>query len=85
MPSTNVLIGARLAGLVAVVIVLVLALSGTSAGGGNVSEADVTKVRTAMTAAGCTLESKPSAAEQQHMSSADQTVSYPTFPASSGT
>jgi hypothetical protein len=84
MPSTNVLIGAGLVGLVALAIVLIVALSGTGSGEGNVSEADVTRVRTAMTAAGCTLESKPSAAEQQHMSSADQLVTYPTFPAASG-
>ena len=85
MPSTNVLIGAGLVGLVAVAIVLILALSGTSSGSaGNVTAGDVTRVRTAMTAAGCTFEEKRASADQQHMSSADQHVRYPTFPASSG-
>ncbi len=69
MPTTNVLIGAGLVGLVAVVLVLILALSGTSSGSaGNVTAGDVTRVRTAMTAAGCTFEGKRSSAEQQHMS-----------------
>jgi hypothetical protein len=84
MPSTNSLIGAGLVGLVAVAIVLILALSGTSSGAGDVSEGDVTKVRAAMTAAGCTLVSKRAAADQQHMSAADQAVRYATFPPSSG-
>jgi hypothetical protein len=85
MPSTNVLIGAGLVALAAVVIVAILTLSGTSSGSaGNVSAGDVTRVRSAMTAAGCTFEEKRASADQQHMSSADQRVRYPTFPASSG-
>ena len=85
MPGTNVLIGAGLALLVVVVIGAILAVSGTSSGsGGNVSAGDVTRVRSAMTAAGCTFEEKRASAEQQHMSSTDQHVRYPTFPASSG-
>jgi hypothetical protein len=85
MPSTNVLIGAGLVGLVAVALVLILALSGTSSGSaGNVTAGDVTRVRTAMTTADCTFEEKRASPDQQHMSSADQTVRYPTFPASSG-
>ena len=59
MPSTNVLIGAGLVGLVAVALVLILALSGTSSGSaGNVTAGDVTRVRTAMTTADCTFEEK---------------------------
>jgi hypothetical protein len=86
MPTTNVLIGAGLVGIVAVAFVLILALSGTSgSGAGDVTQGDVTRVRTAMTAAGCTLDQAPSGADQQHMSDPNQHVTYRTFPASSGT
>jgi len=84
MPGTNVLMGVGLVGIVAIAIALIVVLSGGAGGGGNVTEGDVTNVRTAMTAAGCTLESKRASAEQQHMSEPDQLVTYPTFPASSG-
>jgi hypothetical protein len=84
MPGTNVLIGAGLVGIVALAIALIVVLSGSSGTIPNVTTADVTKARSAMTAAGCTLRAQRAAAQQQHMSSADQVVSYPTFPASSG-
>jgi hypothetical protein len=84
MPGTNVLMGAGLVGIVVLAIALIVVLSGGAGGGGNVTEGDVTNVRSAMTAAGCTLESKQASADQQHMSEADQIVTYPTFPASSG-
>jgi Protein of unknown function (DUF3105) len=84
MPSTNMLIGVGLVGAVALAIVLIVALSGSSSTAPNVSTGDVTKVRTAMTAAGCTFDSRRASADQQHMSDPNQSVSYPTFPASSG-
>jgi hypothetical protein len=84
MPGTNVLIGAGLVSIVALATVLIVVLTGSGGGGGNVSEGDVAKVRAAMTAAGCTLETERASAEQQHMSEPDQLVRYPTFPASSG-
>ncbi len=84
MPSTNVLIGVGLVGVVALAIVLIVVLSGSSSSAPNVSPADVTAARTALTAAGCTLDSQRASADQQHMSSADQRVTYRTFPASSG-
>jgi Protein of unknown function (DUF3105) len=84
MPGTNVLVGVGLVGVVALAIALIVVLSGNSGNLPNVTAADVTKVRTAMTAAGCTLDSQRASAQQQHMSEADQAVSYRTFPASSG-
>ena len=84
MPSTNVLIGVGLVGVVALVIALIVVLSGNSSTAPNVSPADVTRVRTAMTAAGCTLDSQRASADQQHMTDANQVVRYQTFPASSG-
>ena len=84
MPGTNVLIGAGLVGIVALALALMVVLTGGGGGGGNVSPGDVAKVRAAMTAAGCTLETERASAEQQHMSEPDQLVRYPTFPASSG-
>jgi len=85
MPGTNMLIGGGLIGIVALAIGLIVVLSGSSGTVANVSTGDVTKVRTAMTAAGCTLESKRAAADQQHMSEPDERVHYATFPPSSGT
>jgi Protein of unknown function (DUF3105) len=84
MPSTNVLIGAGLAGAVALVVLLVVMFSGGGGGGGDVTTADVGKVRAAVTAAGGTLVVRPADAAQQHMSDPNQRVSYQTFPASSG-
>ena len=84
MPSTNILIGVGLVAVVALAIVLIVVLSGSSSSAPNVSAADVTKARTALTAAGCTLDSQRASAQQQHMSSADQKVTYRTFPPSSG-
>ncbi|HEU0305040.1 MAG TPA: DUF3105 domain-containing protein [Gaiellaceae bacterium] len=82
-PSTNVLIGVGLAASVALAVGLIVVLTG-SAGASNVSAEDVTKVRTAMTAAGCTFTGQPASASQRHMQTGDQRVVYDTFPASSG-
>jgi hypothetical protein len=84
MPGTNVLIGVGLVGIVALAIALIVVLSGSASGGGNVTEGDVTNVRTSMDAAGCTFEGKPASADQQHMAEPDELVRFPTFPASSG-
>jgi hypothetical protein len=84
MPGTNVLIGAGLVAVVALAIVLLVVLSGSSSAQPNVTDGEVTKVRTAMTAAGCTLDARPAGAQQQHMSDPNQLVRYATFPASSG-
>lgn len=84
MPGTNVLIGVGLVAAVALAIVLIVVLSGSSSSAPNVSTEDVTKARTALTAAGCTLDSERASAQQQHMSRPDQSVTYRTFPASSG-
>ena len=84
MPSTNVLIGVGLVGIVALAIVLLVVLTGSGGSAPNVKAEDVTKARTAMIAAGCTFEARPGAAQQQHMSDPNQRVRYATFPASSG-
>jgi uncharacterized protein DUF3105 len=84
MPGTNMLIGVGLVGVVALAIALIVVLSGSGSTAPNVSAADVTKARTALVAAGCTLDSQRASAEQQHMSDPNQVVRYPTFPASSG-
>jgi hypothetical protein len=84
MPSTNVLIGVSLAVLVALVVLAVVTFSGGGSGGGNVSNADVARVRAAVTAAGGTLVRRPADEAQRHMSDPNQRVRYQTFPASSG-
>lgn len=80
-PSANVSIGLALVMLVGLVVALVLVLGGR--GGGDVSAADVSKVRSAMEAAGCTFRSAP-AGSRGHMSQEDQRVRYATFPPASG-
>src|SRR5687767_4262521 len=79
MPSTNVLIGVGLAALVALVVLGVVMFSGGGSGGGNVTAADVARVRTAVEAAGGTFVSRPADAFGQHMSDANQRVRYQTF------
>ena len=87
MPSTNVLIGVACAAVVALGIVLILVLSGGSSGSASVTDADVERVRTAVTGAGGTLRSPLDDRRDvplNHMASPDQPVVYKTFPASSG-
>ena len=65
MPGTNVLIGVGLLGIVALAVALIVVMTGSGgSGGSDVTEADAAKVRTAMTAAGCTLDSQPAAGTQ---------------------
>lgn len=84
MPSTNVLMGVGLAGLVALGVVLIVVLSGGGSAGGDVTAGDAAKVRTALTAAGCTFVSEPADRNVNHMSDPNQQVAYETFPPSSG-
>ena len=58
--------------------------SGGGSGAGNVTTADVARVRAAVRAAGGTFVARPADAAQQHMSDPNQRVRYQTFPASSG-
>jgi hypothetical protein len=51
---------------------------------GDVTKADVARVRAAVTAAGGTFVSRRADKAQQHMSDPNQHVTYETFPASSG-
>jgi Protein of unknown function (DUF3105) len=83
MPGTNVWIGGGVVAAVALGVVFVIALSGGGSGE-NVTPAEVAKVRTAMTAAGCTFRAETADPAQEHMTSADQRVKYRTFPPSSG-
>jgi Protein of unknown function (DUF3105) len=84
MPGQNVVLGLGLAAVVALAVGLIVVLTGSAGAGGEVTRADVTKVRTAMTAAGCTVTAQPASASQRHMQTGDQRVVYDTFPASSG-
>lgn len=83
MPGTNTLIGIGIAALVALTIVLITVLANRG-GASNVTPEDVTRVRTAMAAAGCTFRAVPVEASGQHMSEANQKVVYKTFPPTSG-
>ena len=85
MPSTNVLISVALAALVALVVLAVVMFSSGGSGGGNVTAADVAKVRTAVEAAGGTFVARPADGFGQHMPDPNQRVRYRTFPASNGT
>ena len=82
MPGTNTLLGVGLAVVVALAIVLIVLLSGGGGGAGDVTAADVTKVRQAMTAAGCTFVERP--AEAAAHVSRDDRHSYASFPPTSG-
>jgi hypothetical protein len=84
LPGANVLIGVGLVAIAGLVVALFLVLSGGKASGSNVTAADVTKVRTAMAAAGCTFNGSPAEPSNQHMSDANQKVTYKTFPPASG-
>jgi hypothetical protein len=84
MPGTNAFIGAGLLAIGVLVVVLFVVLSG-SKGGGDVTTNDVNKVTAAMTAAGCTFKGSAAVASGQHMADPNQTVTYKTFPPSSGT
>lgn len=83
MPGTNVLIGAGLLLITGLVVVLIVVLSG-SKGGADVTKGDVEKVRTAMTAAGCTFTASAADTNTLHMGDPNQKVVYKTFPPSSG-
>ena len=85
MPSTNVLIGVALAVLAALVVLAVVMFSGGGSAAGDVTAADVAKVRTAVEAAGGTFVPRPADGFGQHMSDPNQRVTYRTFPASNGT
>ncbi len=86
MPGTNTLIGAALL----VASALVVGWFGFFSGGGthgsaaNVTRHQVQKVTKAMAAAGCSFKSAPGGQDQEHMQSADEHVTYKTFPAASG-
>ncbi len=75
-------IGLALAAVIGVVVALLLVLD--SGGGGDVQAADVSRVRAAMEAAGCSFRSAPSAG-RGHMTGEDQRIRYSTFPPTSGT
>ena len=84
MPGTNVLMGVGLAAAVVLAIGLIVVLTGSAGAGGDVSAEDAAKVRTAMTAAGCTFTGSAADTNTLHMSDPDQAVVYKTFPPSSG-
>jgi hypothetical protein len=81
--QTNLLIGLGLV-VIAALVAGLFVLSGRGGGGANVSAGDVKAVRAAMTAAGCTFQASPAGAAQRHMTSANEKVTYKTFPPSSG-
>jgi hypothetical protein len=83
MPGTNTLLGIGIAGAVALTIALIVVLSGRG-GTGNVDPKAATRVRSEMAAAGCTFRAVPAESSGQHMSEANQKVTYNTFPPSSG-
>jgi hypothetical protein len=69
------------AGLVAAAIVLVIVLGGKGASG---KAGDPAAVRSAMSAAGCTLTTTKAAPSAQHSTNLKQSVTYPTYPPVSG-
>ena len=75
-----ILYGAGGAALVALAVVLIVVLAaGKSGKAGSAS-----RIRSTLTAAGCTLETSRAAPYAQHISSLSQSVTYKTFPPVSG-
>jgi hypothetical protein len=83
VPLANVGIGIGLLVIVGLVVALFLVLQKGKAAP-NVTAGQVTKVRAAMIAAGCSFSASAAEASNQHMSDPSQKVTYKTFPPASG-
>ena len=78
----NILYGVAGAALVALAVVLIVVLGG---GKGSNRSANVQSIIPAMKAAGCTVDASKAAPSGQHITSLNQSVTYSTYPPTSGT
>jgi hypothetical protein len=76
----TILYGVAAAGLVGVAVALIIVL----AGGGNSEAGNPQTIAATMRAAGCTLKTSTSSPSAEHISSFNQSVTYSTFPPTSG-
>ncbi len=78
--ARTILYGVAGVGVVALIVVLVVVF----AGGGSGSAGSVADIASTMRAAGCTLTTSPAAPSAQHITNFNQSVTYSTYPPTSG-
>jgi hypothetical protein len=82
--QTNLLIGLGLIAIAVLIAGLFIVAGRGGGGGANVTPGEVKAVRTAMAVAGCTFTASTADPAQRHMTSANEHVTYKTFPPASG-